>query len=582
MADAFLKSVLSTFNLEQFHEQLLCGGYCCSKSSGGSTSETVTVSPKPGGNGPSPSSRPGRGNAASSPMGAVPVAASAAAPAAASGGRPGAPDKWQGRVPLELARSSENYHNEYTDLGTTDGSGNCQVLHQQTGETRVLKTRSIDSDADTVKQELELLRHPPHPNLLRLHDAFQDATTVYMICEKCDGPDLLTVFFEQADIFDEMKVKCIIYQLLQAVNHLHQQHISHRDIQPEVLLCADSQASRLKLSGLQMAYHFEKESEELPAMVKTDHQLLYASPQVHFKHYTAKCDIWSCGVIMFLLLCGYPPFHGNTNDETIEQVRLGILHFEQEDWQSTSEEGKELLRHLLEYREERRLSAAQALESQWFSDLGVENAAVPKANSKLVQNMQKFKVKCSTKAYVKLMAASLDEVEAERMRLDFQALDADSDGHLSRDEIMMYLERANSTSQRDTAAELIALLDQCNSGTLDFYDFLGAIMAEKDMLTEAACRVAFERLDKDKSGSLSPEELKMVLNSEEVHQLLNDEVLTQIIADLSTTQVGKKRSVGSLDETGKDFHITKEVTFQEFMDKLCGVRKSVRQSVRDR
>lgn len=216
-----------------------------------------------------------------------------------------------------------------------------------------------------------------HPNVLKLYEYFEDAKNVYLITELCTGGELFDRIIKE-EFFSERVAAKIFKQILQPLNYCHSQGIAHRDLKPENFLFeTDDPDSDLKVidfglskilknpqlqDGLANQKANVKDLDRMNTRAGTPN---YISPEVLAGNYGVECDLWSAGCILYILLCGYPPFYGDDDQQILEMVQRGKFDFDGEEWDEISKEAKDLIKKLI-CRPEKRLTAAEALQHKWF------------------------------------------------------------------------------------------------------------------------------------------------------------------------------------------------------------------------
>jgi len=185
---------------------------------------------------------------------------------------------------------------------------------------KILKKDSLDKEEiDRFMHEIDILRKLDHPNILRLYEFYQDQKRYYLVTELCSGGELFDEITNRAH-FEEADAAKIIQQVLMAVRYCHERNIVHRDLKPEnILLDSKKNSNRVKVIDFGT-------SEEIEPGMKLTQQYgtaYYIAPEVLSSAYNEKCDIWSIGVILYILLSGKPPFDGKDDKEIIKKVRIG-------------------------------------------------------------------------------------------------------------------------------------------------------------------------------------------------------------------------------------------------------------------
>lgn len=230
------------------------------------------------------------------------------------------------------------------------------------GDTFAVKSihkRIADSgdslDAQCLSTEPKILKLlGSHPNVVNLHDLYEDDDHLHMVLDLCDAPDLYRRVTLR--VFSESEAASVMTQLMHAVAHCHSLGVAHRDIKPDNILF-DGQ-ERLRLADFGSAENFS-EGEKMSGVVGTPY---YVAPEVVAgREYGEKVDVWSCGVVLYVMLAGFPPFYGETAAEIFDAVLRANLRFPARVFNSVSAALKDLLRRMLCKDVSRRFSAEQVL-----------------------------------------------------------------------------------------------------------------------------------------------------------------------------------------------------------------------------
>jgi len=235
------------------------------------------------------------------------------------------------------------------------------------------------------------------------------------------------------------------------------------------------------------------------------------SPQVLQGRYDKSCDIWSCGVIMFIMLCGYPPFYGDTDAEVLAKVKTGNFAFNNSHWKSVSEDAKDLIRKMLKMNPEERITAKDTLNHVW-----VKNKA-PKASHQSLGDAQLASLK-SFKAQNKLkkaallvIAQQLPESEISQLKKIFTTIDVNGDGKLTVAEAIEGVKQAGVSSMPQDLNDMLKAVDSDGSGIIDYTEFIAACLDRRAYIQEDRMWSAFRVFDSDNSGKISRKELANVV-----------------------------------------------------------------------
>ena len=198
-----------------------------------------------------------------------------------------------------------------------------------------------------------------HPNILRVYDLYEDNNNFYIVTELCTGGELFDKIIQNGYL-DERTAANVMKDILSAVGYCHKYKVIHRDLKPENILYQDDKTDDSPLKIIDFGTSKQKyNGKELDDVCGTPY---YIAPEVLEGKYNEKCDVWSIGVILYIMLCGYPPFNGSNDIEIAEAVKEGKVEFCEEDWQHISHEAMNLINQLLTNNYEKRISAKKALQ----------------------------------------------------------------------------------------------------------------------------------------------------------------------------------------------------------------------------
>jgi len=254
------------------------------------------------------------------------------------------------------------------------GSGNYgsvrECINLSTGRHYAVK--SIDKSKigriDHLQREIELLSAIDHESIIKLVDVFEDNEHVHIVTEKYTGGELFDKIIERttpSGCLTEVEAARIIKSILEAVLYLHSNGCVHRDIKPEnILFESNQEGSAVKLIDFGLSrMHDEKIEGPMGNAVGTAY---YMSPEVINGCYTKSCDIWSIGIVTYILLAGYPPFNGSNDDEIYNATRRCNLIFERKVWGGLSHMSRDFVRRLLSKDASLRSTAEEALQHPWI------------------------------------------------------------------------------------------------------------------------------------------------------------------------------------------------------------------------
>ena len=403
---------------------------------------------------------------------------------------------------------------EYT-LGKILGNGAFgQVrlgIHKTTKQVRALKIlKKAKINMDDLLTEISILSKLSHPNIMQVYEIFEDNINLYIVTEYCKGGELFDIISKKGS-FSEKEAAEIMQQILSAVCYAHQNGIVHRDLKPENILMDNKNKKSdlsLKIIDWGSAALFDKQER----LHTTDGTSYYIAPEVLQGDYDQKCDIWSCGVILYILLCGYAPFYGDTDEEIYQQVLKGEYDFPKEEWDHVSKEAKNLVKKMIEKNPEKRVSALEALQDVWFKNNKQKKKADKVLAKNVLQNMKKFKKnKKFEKATISFIINQL-VLKDERNDLErqFKEWDTNGDGVLSRDEIIQGYKKTYGKVDENEIDNMINSIDLDGNGVIDYHEFLSCAMSKEKILRNENLEICFKAFDLDNSGSISLDEISAI------------------------------------------------------------------------
>lgn len=232
--------------------------------------------------------------------------------------------------------------------------------------------------------EFQLLKNIDHPHIIRIYEIYNDQKNFYLITEYCEGGDIFSMIQKAAN-FNEKIASRIIKQVVNAILYCHENGIVHRDIKSDnILFLQNDINSPVKLIDFGISVRFEKNTK----LREKTGTVLYIAPEVINGSYDEKCDIWSCGVLMYTMLSGLPPFYGTSRKEVMAKIKKGKFSFKSKFWNLISAEAKDLIEKMLTYNPEERPTCWQILNHSWFMK---EDSA--KINTEMyLDNMKHYEV----------------------------------------------------------------------------------------------------------------------------------------------------------------------------------------------
>lgn len=389
-----------------------------------------------------------------------------------------------------------------------------KVRHRQTGVEYAMKTIQLAKFSRSIlkemRNEIEVLKRLDHPNTIRAIETFEEERQMYLIMKLCTGGDL-----RARTPYSEKAVANIVTKLLSATCYMHEKGICHRDLKLENVVyeskAPDSDIFIIDYGLSKIANH-----EEMDEVVGTLYTM--APEVVAGKNYDNSCDMWSIGVMTFVLLSGTMPFPMFSAFQLKAAIAAGTYDFSGPRWTHISYEAKSFVRRLIKRVPSERLTAQKALQHRWISDwMASEEPALSSTggrglltredHDRIVASMKNFasygKVK---KIGLMLVAYRSPPEQTKAMRHAFSTYDVDLNGRVSREEFQSVLKEQGYTDE-----ELVGLFDEMDDdqdGYMHYTEFLAATLETQGKeLAEERLADAFDWLDSDDTHNISKENL---------------------------------------------------------------------------
>jgi calcium-dependent protein kinase len=429
-----------------------------------------------------------------------------------------------------------------------EGAYGCvyKVQQKTTNFLRAIKAiKKKNVDHNEFNNEIEVLKAIDHPNIIKLFDCYQDKRYYYMVEEFCSGGDLFD-YIQKEKFFTEKKAGSIFNQLLSAVNHLHKKNIVHRDLKPENIVLIETNNKEVFIKLIDFGTSITIKGKNLTEELGT---IYYIAPEVFMNNYNEKADIWSCGIILYTMLCGHPPFCGSKENVIKSKILHSKLEFPSKEFKNVSQGAINYIKDLLSYNPDKRPTAEEALNNKWL--ISINHHGNQKLSEYIITNLIKFRSTVGLqKATVSFLTnqISINE-EIKKLKEEFDKIDVNKDGEISKDELVRCLEVLYPSQEAKLRAEeIFKEIDFNDDGSINFSEFLTVNIKKEKLLNEETLNNAFKMFDIDGNGYITIDELKKTMPLE------------------ITSKTGWKELVSEVDHDG-DYQIFFE-EFKEMMEKL--------------
>ena len=403
---------------------------------------------------------------------------------------------------------------EELELKEEIGSGRFGIVRvgiRKNHENEKIAVKSVPKTKGTLRElenEIRCLgKVSGHRNVMHLIDAFEDKTHAHILTPLYSGGELFDRIVRQRT-FTELDAAKSMTDLLSALSFCHSKSVVHRDVKPENLLYMDrSKEAPLVLVDFGMAREFEM-NQEANTMSLQCGSPSYVAPEVLERHYNEKCDTWSCGIILHILLVGKTPFGNGTDEEILSRVeRFKEVNFNARDWDSISNEAKDLLSELLTRNPARRPSPQRALEFDWIRNQHViATTKPPQILSSALENMREFnKHRRLKRAAIRVIAELVRGEDVETVQNFVKVISS-----LPRDETG----KINLADLADIMLPIPPGLRVSDSGMVDPKELLASALEESVYRDEQYLLQAFKKFDVSGDGMIDKQELAVALGKD--------------------------------------------------------------------
>ena len=399
-------------------------------------------------------------------------------------------------------------------------------------------------DENEILNEINILRTMDHPGILKIFEFYSSKQNYSIVTELCPGGELFQQIIDKGP-FTERYSAYVMYQIFSAVNYCHKMHIVHRDLKPENILIVGKDREGLptiKICDFGTSKMFEKGAVERKLVGSS----YYIAPEVLKKHYNEKCDVWSCGVIMYILLSARPPFGGEDDNEIMERVSTGKYDLESPPFNKLSKNSIDLIKRLLTMDPEQRISAEQALNHPWFKEFKSQEIYNRINDSdtikNLIGNLKKYRrtsiIQETALAYLVHHFPQIKDV-VNSCKL-FNQIDKSGDGKITKAELLRGLsERYKSDTLEADVEEIYKNLDMDNNGYIGYEEFVRAAVSKEYFVRDNVLRFAFRYFDKDGSGEITFDEIEALFSQSISDKTKVHETLVNIIKEVDKNNDGK-------------------------------------------
>ncbi|XP_020580156.1 calcium-dependent protein kinase 20-like [Phalaenopsis equestris] len=428
------------------------------------------------------------------------------------------------------------------ELGDELGRGEFGITYlctdKATGEKFACKSISKSKlrtavDIEDVRREVDIMRRlPVHPNIVSLKDTYEDDSAVHLVMELCEGGELFDRIVARGH-YTERAAAAVTKTIVEVVQMCHKHGVMHRDLKPENFLFANKKEnSALKAIDFGLSIFF-RPGERFTEIVGSPY---YMAPEVLKRNYSQEVDVWSAGVILYILLCGVPPFWAETEQGVAQAIIRSVVDFKRDPWPKISESAKDLVKKMLDPDPKRRLTAQEVLGHPWLQNAktapNVNLGETVRARLQQFSLMNKFK-----KRALRVVAEHLSVEEVADIKIMFESMDINRKGRITLEELKSGLHKLGHQIPDADVQILMNAADVDGDGTLEYGEFVALSIHLKKLGNDEHLHKAFAYFDQNKSGYIEIEELSEALADDLGPN--HDEVINAIIRDVDTDKDGK-------------------------------------------
>ncbi|CAN7011538.1 hypothetical protein IGI04_012113 [Brassica rapa subsp. trilocularis] len=462
------------------------------------------------------------------------------------------PPPWRMAAPApspKAAKSSSTsiLENAYEDvklfytLGKELGRGQFGVTYlcteNSTGKKYACKSISkkklvTKADKDDMRREIQIMQHlSGQPNIVEFKGAYEDEKAVNLVMELCAGGELFDRIIAKGH-YSERAAASVCRQIVNVVKICHFMGVLHRDLKPEnFLLSSKDDKALIKATDFGLSVFIE-EGKVYRDIVGSAY---YVAPEVLRRRYGKEVDIWSAGIILYILLSGVPPFWAETEKGIFDAILEGHIDFESQPWPSISNSAKDLVRKMLTADPKRRISAADVLEHPWLREGG--EASDKPIDSAVLSRMKQFRAMNKLKKLaLKVIAENINTEEIQGLKAMFANIDTDNSGTITYEELKEGLAKLGSKLTEAEVKQLMDAADVDGNGSIDYIEFITATMHRHRLESDENLYKAFQHFDKDGSGYITIDELEVALKE---YGMGDDATIKEVLSDVDSDNDGR-------------------------------------------
>ena len=380
--------------------------------------------------------------------------------------------------------------------------------------------KKIDNNTVNIKNEIDVLKKLSHPNIVKIYEFYDIKDNYYLITEFCKYGELYQYLKFH---FSEKQLCVLFYQVFSGLIYLHENNIIHRDLKLENIMIDSIEKDNVSCEPYFYIKIIDFGSSKIFSKQKSEKEVIgssyYIAPEVLKQNYNEKCDTWSVGVLLYMLLAKKAPFNGKNDEEITEKIEEGNYDRRCKKLMEHSEEVRDLLNHLLEVDVNKRFSAREALNHRWFrhfngralfNNFSLENLKI------ILDNLFNFKNYNKIQELVLAFLVHNSPTTEDTLTIlkIFRYFNTSGTCKLLREELIEGLYKYKSKKEVDSMVEeLFKVLDLNKCGYIEYEEFLTATIDKSKLFTKENLKYAFQFIDKEKSNGIDGKKIIIAFNA---------------------------------------------------------------------
>lgn len=391
-----------------------------------------------------------------------------------------------------------------------------KAKHKKSGVIRAIKRIKKDhvnaANLHSLLNDVEILKKLDHPNIIKVYEFYQDEAAYYVVTDLCTGGELFDTILKEK-VFTESRAAEYMRQILSAIAYCHDKNLVHCDLKPENIMLESAESTLIKVIDFGNSSVCTKDQK----LSNKFGSVYYVAPEVLNSSYNEKCDVWSLGVILYLLLTGKPPFNGNSDQQILQKVYTGTYTMDIPEMSEISSGAKDLIKKMLTFNADQRISARECVNHPWIKQEGMlqELSAGLTINRRSLRNLKTFRSESMLQEAVMYFIVNqlTGKEEKEDLMNVFLSLDSDNDGKLKREDLILgYIKMGEDPDTVESLVdEILKNIDKNDKGFIDYSEYVTVALSKRKLFSEDKLIAAFKIFGGDEKGYIEAEDFKNTL-----------------------------------------------------------------------